>query len=70
MTYGFIMQDTVVGEACANLRHQLDVSYPVHNGIIQNWEDMCHIWDYAFFNELKVRFVALFLKGLVKVIYR
>lgn len=49
-------QDIVVGEACADLRHQLDISYPVNNGIIQNWDDMGHVWDHAFFNELKVKF--------------
>lgn len=43
-----------MGDACAELRNQLDVSYPVHNGIVQNWDDMGHVWDHAFFNELKV----------------
>lgn len=48
------MQETVVGEACADLRHQLDISYPVNNGIVQNWDDMNHVWDHAFYKELKV----------------
>lgn len=48
------IQDVVVGEACAGLRNQLDISYPVNNGIVQNWEDMGHVWDHAFFSELKV----------------
>ncbi|KAG4927356.1 hypothetical protein JHK85_053842 [Glycine max] len=48
------LKDIVVGEGCADLRHQLDISYPVNNGIVQNWDDMCHVWDHAFFNELKV----------------
>ncbi|XP_047178592.1 actin-related protein 2-like isoform X1 [Vigna umbellata] len=48
------VKDIVVGESCADLRHQLDVSYPVNNGIVQNWDDMCHIWDHAFYNELKI----------------
>ena len=46
----------MVGEGCAALRHQLDISYPVNNGIVQNWDDMGHIWDHAFFKELKVLF--------------
>ncbi|KAE8652258.1 hypothetical protein Csa_022649 [Cucumis sativus] len=49
------LKDIVVGESCADLRHQLDITYPVHNGIVQNWDDMCHVWDHAFFNELKER---------------
>ncbi|KAF5961552.1 hypothetical protein HYC85_002761 [Camellia sinensis] len=44
----------VVGEACLDLWHQLDISYPVNNGIVQNWDDMGHVWDHAFFNELKI----------------
>ncbi|XLR69531.1 hypothetical protein HN51_016629 [Arachis hypogaea] len=48
------LKDIVVGEGCANLRHQLDISYPVNNGIVQNWDDMCHVWDHAFYNELKI----------------
>ncbi|KAF9666201.1 hypothetical protein SADUNF_Sadunf16G0204800 [Salix dunnii] len=41
-------------KACAGLRHQLDISYPVNNGIVQNWDDMGHVWDHAFYNQLKV----------------
>nr|GMC69202.1 actin-related protein 2 [Ipomoea batatas] len=48
------IKDVVVGDACLKLRHQLDISYPVNNGIVQNWDDMGHVWDHAFFNELKV----------------
>ncbi|KAE8689412.1 Actin-related protein 2 [Hibiscus syriacus] len=48
------LKDIVVGEACADLRHQLDISYPVTNGIVQNWDDMYHVWDHAFYNELKI----------------
>ncbi|KAK6155365.1 hypothetical protein DH2020_009613 [Rehmannia glutinosa] len=50
----FAQQDTLVGDACLKWRHQLDISYPVNNGIVQNWDDMGHVWDHAFFSELKV----------------
>jgi actin-related protein 2 len=46
------LQDIVVGESCSQLRHQLEVSYPISNGIVQNWDDMGHIWDHTFFNIL------------------
>ncbi|KAI7741923.1 hypothetical protein M8C21_024302 [Ambrosia artemisiifolia] len=48
------LKDVVVGETCLKLRHQLDISYPVNNGIVQKWDDMGHVWDHAFYNELKV----------------
>lgn len=50
------LQDIVVGDTCLKYRHQLDISYPVNNGIVQNWDDMEHVWDHAFYNELKVIF--------------
>lgn len=52
--YFHIVQDIVVGEICADQRNQLEISYPVSNGIVQNWDDMGHVWDHTFFNELKV----------------
>ena len=48
------IRDIVVGEECARLRHQLEVSYPVSNGIVQSWEDMNHIWDHTFQDQLKI----------------
>jgi len=59
-----VVQDIVVGESCLKFRNQLDISYPVNNGIIQNWDDMCHVWDHAFFNELKVAFLLFSSKSL------
>ncbi|KAL8154026.1 hypothetical protein V2J09_011786 [Rumex salicifolius] len=47
-------KDIIVGQACAKWRNQLDISYLVSNGIIQNWDGMCHVWDHAFHDELKV----------------
>ncbi|XP_024537563.1 actin-related protein 2 [Selaginella moellendorffii] len=48
------LKDIVVGDACTELRHQLEVSYPVSNGIVQSWEDMGHVWDHAFQNVLRI----------------
>ncbi|KAM0954695.1 hypothetical protein TB2_022827 [Malus domestica] len=48
------INDVIVGEACAEFRHQLDINYPVNNGIVQNWDDMGHVWDHAFYSELKI----------------
>ena len=51
---GEAVKDLVVGAECAELRHQLDVTYPVSNGIINSWEDMYHIWDHTFYDQLQV----------------
>ncbi len=26
----------------------LEVEYPMENGMVRNWQDMCHVWDYTF----------------------
>nr|QGN00925.1 Arp2D [Drosophila pseudoobscura] len=45
---GVQMDDVMVGDEALKLRSLLAVSHPMENGIIRNWEDMCHVWDYTF----------------------
>lgn len=42
------VKDLMIGEECTELRQMLDTSYPMENGIVRNWDDMGHIWDYTF----------------------
>ncbi|XP_023236422.1 actin-related protein 2 isoform X3 [Centruroides sculpturatus] len=42
------VKDLMVGDEASKLRSMLEVAYPMENGIVRNWEDMCHIWDYTF----------------------
>ncbi|XP_014236275.1 actin-related protein 2 isoform X1 [Trichogramma pretiosum] len=42
------VRDLMVGEEASKLRSMLEISYPMQNGIVRNWEDMCHVWDYTF----------------------
>ena len=44
----------MIGQECAEKRHQLRVSYPITNGVVTNWEDMYHVWDHAFGEHLGV----------------
>jgi len=39
----------MVGDEAAKIRAMLEISYPVDNGIVRNWEDMEHVWNYTFF---------------------
>lgn len=38
----------MVGEEASQLRHMLEIAYPMDNGIVRNWDDMIHVWDYTF----------------------
>lgn len=41
-----------VGCPDSDVMETLDVSYPIEHGIITNWDDMEHIWQHTFYNEL------------------
>ncbi|XP_043256982.1 actin-related protein 2 isoform X2 [Colletes gigas] len=43
--------DLMVGDEASKFRSMLEISYPMQNGIVRNWEDMCHVWDYTFGKE-------------------
>ncbi|KAJ8927874.1 hypothetical protein NQ314_019618 [Rhamnusium bicolor] len=42
------LPDLMVGDEASALRSLLEVNYPMENGVVRNWEDMCHVWDYTF----------------------
>jgi len=48
------IKDVMVGDEAARLRSMLDIKYPLDNGIVRNWEDMCHLYDYTFYERLKI----------------
>lgn len=44
----------MVGDEASQLRSMLEVNYPMENGIVRNWDDMKHVWNYTFNEKLKV----------------
>ncbi|KAI3629340.1 hypothetical protein MIR68_012625, partial [Amoeboaphelidium protococcarum] len=48
------VKDIMVGDEAAALRSILQMSYPMENGIVRNWEDMLHVWDHTFYERLKI----------------
>lgn len=47
------IKDIMCGDEASQVRSALQLSYPMENGIIKNWEDMEHLWDYSFFERLQ-----------------
>ncbi|XP_041352930.1 actin-related protein 2 [Gigantopelta aegis] len=45
------VKDLMVGDEASQLRSMLEVNYPMENGIVRNWEDMLHLYDYTFGKE-------------------
>lgn len=48
------LKDVMIGDEASDVRSYLQISYPMENGIIRNWADMELLWDYAFFNQMKL----------------
>ncbi|KAI6112921.1 actin actin-like protein [Pisolithus sp. B1] len=49
-----VIKDIMVGDEAAENRNYLQVTQPMEHGIVRNWEDMKHLWDYTFDAKLRV----------------
>lgn len=38
----------MIGEEASQLRNMIELSYPMENGIVKNWDEMINLWDYTF----------------------
>jgi len=48
------IKDVMVGDEASKLRSMLEITYPLDNGIVRNWEDALYVWNYAFFEKMKI----------------
>lgn len=47
-------RDVLVGEEAQSRRGVLSLRYPIHHGVVVDWDDMERIWHHMFDNELRV----------------
>jgi actin-related protein 2 len=48
------LNDIEIGDRCAKYRSYLEVSYPVSEGIVRDWDGMEKLWEYTFNEKLKI----------------
>lgn len=48
------LKDIMIGDEASDVRSYLQISYPMENGIIKNWADTELLWDYAFYEQMKL----------------
>ncbi|WVR00206.1 hypothetical protein IAU59_007348 [Kwoniella sp. CBS 9459] len=48
------IKDIMVGDEAAEARSYLNMTQPMEHGIVKNWTDMKHLWNYTFDEKLKV----------------
>jgi len=51
---GIEIKDLMFGDEASKLRSMLQLSYPMENGIVRNWEDMELLWNYTFTDAMKI----------------
>ncbi|OCB86316.1 Actin/actin-like protein [Sanghuangporus baumii] len=49
-----VIKDIMVGDEAATARSYLQISQPMEHGIVRNWEDMRHLWNYTFYDKLRI----------------
>ena len=52
------LKDIMVCDETTDYRSMLELSYPLKEGIVSNWEDMERVWDYAFKQKMKLENIA------------
>lgn len=48
------LKDIMIGDEVTAARDMLETSYPITNGIVQKWDDMIQLYNYTFFQRLKI----------------
>ena len=48
------LKDLMIGQEASDNLALLDISFPMENGIIKNWDDMTKLWEYTFKDQLEV----------------
>ena len=49
-----VLKDIMVGDEANAVRSALQITYPVENGIVTNWDDMEKLWNYTFADKLGI----------------
>ncbi|KAK3385712.1 actin family [Podospora didyma] len=49
-----VIKDIMCGDEAAAARNFLQISYPMENGIVKNFEDLAHLYDYTFYDKMQV----------------
>ncbi|KAH9252960.1 hypothetical protein BASA81_009116 [Batrachochytrium salamandrivorans] len=48
------LKDIMCGDEAEAVRFALEIDYPVENGIVRNWDNMLSLWNYTFYDKLKI----------------
>ncbi len=46
------LKQLMLGDEANPLRSFLEITYPIREGIVENWDDMIALWDYTFHTKM------------------
>ena len=49
-----LIKDIMVGDEAEAVRSYLQITQPLEHGIVKDWDDMKHLWDYTFDQKLRI----------------
>ena len=44
----------MLGDEANPLRSMLEITYPISEGIVDNWDDMTALWEYCFHKRMNL----------------
>ena len=48
------LKELMIGDEASPLRNYLEITYPLNEGKIKNWDDMEKLWEYCFTSKLNL----------------
>ena len=57
----------MIGDECDAARQFLEMSHPLAEGVVKNWQEMEYIWDYGFKKVINIIFLHI-NKGIIIII--
>lgn len=48
------LKEMMIGDEANPLRSFLEITYPIREGIVENWDDICHLWSYIFYKKMNL----------------
>lgn len=49
------LKNPMIGDECIPVRAMLEISYPLIEGVVKDWDQMEEIWNYSFYNKLGLK---------------
>ena len=46
------LKQLMLGDEASPLRSYLEITYPIREGIVEDWDDLTALWEYTFYTKM------------------